>query len=256
MRYRLDATPRRIRARRAGHTLADSTRASLLTLDGHHPAYLLPTDDLVADAARVTDRPVTGELGSARTVVDAAGTRIGIAIADGPLAGLTRLDADAADQWLEEDEEIIGHPRDPHRRVDVLESSRHVVVRVDGMTIADTTRPRLVAETGLPPRWYIPRADVRWDLLTLADQNTVCQYKGTAEWWSVGPAPTPLVWGYERPVPEAPKLAGLVAVLAEDGRVETVIDGELQARPVFEPSWLNPSLGLVEHQLPGTAVAS
>ena len=66
------------------------------------------------------------------------------------------------DAWFEEDEEVFVHPRDPHHRVDVLRSSRHVRVRIDGRLVADSARPCVLFETGMPARYYLPRADVAW----------------------------------------------------------------------------------------------
>jgi uncharacterized protein (DUF427 family) len=89
------------------------------------------------------------------------------------------------DAWFEEDEEVFTHPRDPHTRVDVLPSSRHVRVEVDGLTIAESASPRLLFETGLPVRYYLPKTHVRMDLLMPTDTVTHCPYKGQAEYWSV-----------------------------------------------------------------------
>ena len=80
-------------------------------------------------------------------------------------ATLVRLDWDAMGEWLEEDEPVYTHPRDPYTRVDILASSRHVRVEVDGVTVADSRQPRILFETGLPPRYYLPLTDVRMDLL-------------------------------------------------------------------------------------------
>ena len=76
------------------------------------------------------------------------------------------------------------HPRDPYHRVDVLRSSRHVRVEVDGTVVAETDRPCRSFETGLRPRYYIPRADVRFDLLTPTDTRTTCPYKGVASYFA------------------------------------------------------------------------
>ena len=65
------------------------------------------------------------------------------------------------DAWFEEDEEVFTHPRDPYTRVDILPSSRHVRVEVDGVTVAESTSPRLLFETGLPARYYLPKPHVR-----------------------------------------------------------------------------------------------
>ncbi|MDR3648357.1 MAG: hypothetical protein P4L20_04640 [Acidimicrobiales bacterium] len=63
------------------------------------------------------------------------------------------LEWNVIDEWLEEDEPVYVHPRDPYTRVDILASSRHVQVVVDGETIADSRQPRILFETGLPPRY-------------------------------------------------------------------------------------------------------
>lgn len=61
--------------------------------------------------------------------------------------------------------------------MDVLQSSRHVRVVVNGVEIANTTKPRLLFETSLPVRTYIPKTDVRMDLLSPTDLTTACPYK-------------------------------------------------------------------------------
>src|SRR5919206_162953 len=138
----------------------------------------------------------------------------------------------ALDSWWEEDDEVFVHPRDPYHRVDVLRSSRHVRVEVDGQALADTHRPLLLLETGLPPRWYVPRADVRLDLMTPTDTTTACPYKGFASYFSaqVGDAQhDDIAWSYVTPVPECPKIEQAVCFFNE--RVDLFVDGERQERP-------------------------
>ena len=89
------------------------------------------------------------------------------------------------DAWFEEDEQVFTHPRDPYTRVDILPSSRHVRVELDGVTIAETTKPTLLFETGLPVRYYLPKTHVRMDLLTPTESVSHCPYKGDAEYWSI-----------------------------------------------------------------------
>jgi uncharacterized protein (DUF427 family) len=97
------------------------------------------------------------------------------------LRDLVRFDSEAMDAWYEEDEPVYVHPRDPHTRVDILASSRHVRVEIAGVTVADSPRPRLLFETGLPTRYYLPRTDVRMDLLEHSETVTRCPYKGQTE---------------------------------------------------------------------------
>ncbi|MEV5301041.1 DUF427 domain-containing protein [Amycolatopsis methanolica] len=152
---------------------------------------------------------------------------------DPDLAEYVIADFDAFDEWLEEDETIVSHPRDPFHRVDVRRSSRHVRVEVDGVPLADTKWPLLVFETSLPPRLYLPPSDVDFTRLRESARETACAYKGRARYWSakVGGRTHPdLAWAYEKPLPDAGQLAGHVAFF--DERVDVTLDGERVPRPV------------------------
>ena len=130
------------------------------------------------------------------------------------------------DAWFEEDEQVFTHARDPYTRIDILASSRHVRAEVDGVVIAETTKPTLLFETGLPVRFYVPRTDVRMDLLTPTDTVTHCPYKGQAEYWSlrVGDRLEPdVAWSYPTPLPESQKIAGLISFYPQ--KVYVYVDG-------------------------------
>jgi uncharacterized protein (DUF427 family) len=137
------------------------------------------------------------------------------------------------DAWFEEDDEVYVHARDPYKRVDVLHSSRHVKVVVAGEVVADSRRPALLFETGLPTRYYLPKADVRMDLLMPSDTETQCPYKGTASYYSVRSGSflaRDIAWYYRRPILECSPTENLVCFF--DERVDAVyVDGELQDRP-------------------------
>jgi uncharacterized protein (DUF427 family) len=96
------------------------------------------------------------------------------------LAGLVSFYFEKLDTWLVEDDEQIGHPRDPFHRVDARRSSRQVTVQIDGQVVAETRAPVAVAETGMPVRWYVPEADVRDGVLVPSETTSVCTYKGVA----------------------------------------------------------------------------
>jgi uncharacterized protein (DUF427 family) len=143
-----------------------------------------------------------------------------------------RLEWDAMDAWFEEDEEVFTHPRDPHTRVDILHSSRHVRVEIDGVTVAESTSPRLLFETSLPARYYLPKPHVRMELLEPTASVSHCPYKGQAEWWSVRAGDglhEDLAWSYPTPLPESEKIAGLISFYNE--KLDIYVDGVLQARP-------------------------
>lgn len=134
--------------------------------------------------------------------------------------------------WTEEDELVGLHPRDPHKRVETLRSSRHVSVTIGNEVVAESDRPVLLLETDLPTRYYVPRADVRLDLLTATGNVSACPYKGTADaYWSFPGPPEVrnLAWSYTAPLPAVAAIAGRVAFYNE--LVDLRVDGELLERP-------------------------
>ena len=190
---------------------------------------LTPNDSTVHSPSR-GDARVFDVTAGGKTAVDGAAQ-----FAESPfeeLRELIRLDWHAMDAWFEEDEEVFVHPRDPYTRIDVLGSSRHVEVMIDGVRVADSHQPRILFETGLPARYYLPLTDVRMDLLVPSDSESHCPYKGTASYWSVvidGKVHEDVLWTYHTPIPESQKVAGLVCFYNE--RVDMVIDGVAQERP-------------------------
>ncbi|MDD0859342.1 hypothetical protein NHF46_19740 [Arthrobacter alpinus] len=76
---------------------------------------------------------------------------------DPDLAGYVAFDSDAFD-WLEEDDPVQSHPRDPFHRVDIRHSSRHVRVSTGSSVLAESSAPVMVFETGLAERIYLPQA--------------------------------------------------------------------------------------------------
>ena len=237
-----EPTARWIRVRLGGETVADSRRA-LLHIEyppgelrrSFLPTYFVPLDDV---RPGVLVDPQEDD-GLTTWTVEAGGQRVegGAWMHRSPpapleaLAGLVTFSWREL-AWFEEDEPLQAHARDPHKRVDVVPSSRHVRVESDGRLLAESTRPLLLFETALPTRYYLPREDVVAELLP-SRTVSVCPYKGVAEWFTVGVGDRvvdDLAWSYPRPVPENPRIAGLVCFLNE--RVDLVVDGEVQVRPV------------------------
>jgi uncharacterized protein (DUF427 family) len=141
---------------------------------------------------------------------------------DPDLAGLVRVPFDAADKWLEEDEVMLGHARDPFARIDVRQSSRHVRIEKDGELLAESNRPVLLFETGLPTRYYLPREDVV-AAVEDSDRHTTCPYKGVASYYSVG-GHKDIAWYYPEVLPGVEPIRGLVAFWNE--RVDLVDNSE------------------------------
>jgi uncharacterized protein (DUF427 family) len=239
-------SPRRIRGMFAGETVVDSRRVKLLHEYAHLPLYYFPREDVRFDLLEPTDHhthcPYKGD-------ASYWSIRAGDQVAENAVWGYPEPLDDAPplsdyvafywgklDAWYEEDEEAIVHARDPYHRVDALPTSRHVVVRVDGEVVAESTRPTVIYETGLPPRWYLPAEDVRTELLEPSEKRTGCAYKGFASYWSlrVGDAfEEDVVWTYREPRRGMEPITDLLAFFNE--RVDLEVDGVLLSRP--ETQW-------------------
>ena len=237
-RVKIEQSDRRVRVMLGGEIVADTTRPLLVWEVPYFPTYYFPEADVKTDLLVATGEtrrsPSRGE--AAQYVVKVNGAE-GAAYSF-PEPKIEEIAAHYAfvwktmDHWFEEDEEVFVHPRDPYTRIDILPSSRRVRVEIDGETVADSTNASFLFETGLPTRYYMPKTDVRFDLLTPTDTRTACPYKGTARYWSVtvdGETHEDIVWGYDAPLPESQKITGLVCFYNE--KVDVYVDEELQAKP-------------------------
>lgn len=235
---------RRVRAFFDGTTIADSADTRLLLEPGRLPVYYFPPEHVRTDLLREPDPVRRGRRGETRrwTVrVRHRSARAAVWCLSGttpelkPVAGLLGIAWSRMDSWFEEDEEVYVHPRSPYHRVDVLDSSRHVTVQIGDVVLAESDRPRMLFETGLPVRYYLPRDHVHHDLLQPEQGTSQCPYKGIADYWSLRPdiAGTErgerLAWGYRFPLPEVQKVAGLLAFF--DERLMVSVDGRVQQRP-------------------------
>lgn len=229
--------PRRVRAVFGGAVVADTVRGRLLHESNLLPVLYFPREDVesayLEPSEHATHCPFKG---------DAAywSLRVGERVAENaawaypqPHEGAAWLDGYVAfywpslDRWLDEDEEVEGHLRDPYHRVDVRETSRPVRVLVDGEVVAETARAMLLSETGLPNRFYIPPEDVRRELLEPSDTRTVCPYKGRASYWSLrldGRSVEDAAWSYPEPLENAVKAGGHLCFDPRKVRVE--LDGQ------------------------------
>jgi uncharacterized protein (DUF427 family) len=234
--------PRRVRGSFAGEVVVDSRHAKLLHEQRHLPVLYFPESevrtDLLEPTGHRTHCPWKGDARHWSLVVDgkvsenAAWSYPEPIVGAPPLAGHIAFYWDRVDEWLEEDEQLIGHVRDPYHRVDVLASSRHVRVEIDGEVVADSDRTHALFETGLPTRWYFPPDAVRQDLLVASGTRTVCAYKGIASYRSVRTAAgtaDDVAWYYPEPRDDALRVRDHVCFFNE--RVDLYVDGELQERP-------------------------
>ena len=228
-----------MRAYLGGEPVLDTMRPLLVWEIPYYPTYYVPLGDVRAEliATGATEHSPSRGDALVYDVKVAGATAPGAArrYPDSPIEELRELvhvTWAAMDEWLEEDEPVYTHARDPYTRVDILASSRHVEVKVDGVTIAESHQPRMLFETGLPPRYYLPLGDVRLDMLTPSDTETHCPYKGMATYWHLDVNARrydDFLWIYRAPLPESQKIAGLVSFYNE--KVDLYLDGELQERP-------------------------
>jgi uncharacterized protein (DUF427 family) len=234
----IEYTPRRVRAYFGGALIADSERALLVYESKRPPAYWFPLADVRMEHLRENGRLSNGtlrwDLAVNGRVAECAARAYASRDSDrSALEGHLTFYWDQIESWFEEDEEVFVHPRDPYTRVDTVHSSRHVKVEIDGMVVAETRRPVLLFETGLPTRYYIPKQDVRMDLLEPTSSSTRCPYKGVARYWSVRTGERlveDIVWSYPAPIPECPKIENLLSFFNE--LVALTVDGVLQPSPM------------------------
>ena len=239
-RVRIEPGLKRIRAVVAGKTIAESDNTLMVWEKPYYPTYYFPSVDvetsLLAPSGETKRSPSRGtsELHNIK-VGDGQRNNAAAWYRESPIDELVdhiRLDWAAMDNWYEEEEEVYVHARDPYSRIDILPSSRHIRVEVDGVTVAESRQPRLLFETGLPVRYYLPKGDVNMEMLSHSDLVTACPYKGDANYYDVtvdGATHENIVWWYPFPVEESSRIAGYVSFYNE--KVDIYVDGELEAKP-------------------------
>ena len=243
--YRIDFTPcaKRLRIKFNGATVADTTRAMLLHETAHIPVYYVPRNDVAMELLVPTDHatncPFKGDAAYWSVTVGDRTAENAVWSYPLPYDEVPEIRDYMAfywnkmDSWWEEDEEVFVHARDPHVRVDILPSSRRVQVTVADTVVADTDNALFLFETGLPTRYYIPRSDIRLDLLTPTPTRSSCPYKGDAAYWSAtvgGRTFDDIAWSYPDPVRESAPIKDHVCFFNE--HVDAIaVDGEVQPKP-------------------------
>ncbi len=238
-----EPTDRWIRAAIGNETIADSKRAMLMIESQTELDYYFPPEDIHLEVFEESDEAETSDERGTRKFWDLNLGDLKIEKAAWTYKtkqnrpdfnGYIAISWKAIDHWYEEEEEIYDEPRNPYYRVDTIQSSRHVEVLVDGVKLADTKNAYMVFETYLPTRFYIPEEDVSMDSMTPTEKETVCPYKGFANYYNVkvnGNIYENIVWSYFDPIPEAPKLKNTLAFWTEkDKRIQIFVDGDLWAK--------------------------
>ena len=235
----IEGVPPRIRGVASGETVVDSDHAMLLHETGRLPVYHFPAGEVRTDLLEETGEVEPSRRGGLvwhrlrvgeREVPRAAWTYREPA-ADF-LDGLIAFRWDALDEWFAEAEQLFGHPKDPYSRIDVCRTTRHVRVLLDGELLADSRRARVLYEAALPPRWYLPAADVDLERLVPSGHMTRCAYKGAASYWHVrvgGELVEDLVWSYPDPEHDAELVRDMYCFFSE--KVDIELDGVVAGRP-------------------------
>jgi uncharacterized protein (DUF427 family) len=238
---RYERSEKRIRAVLGGREVVDSTRALILWEPRRIvPSYAVPEADIHGElnvGAPIQPAPegvLTPRDAFAMHTADGDpvlvdGFAEGFRLRDPDLDGYVALDFAGFDAWYEEDERNYGHPRDPYHRIDIVHSTRHVVIELDGHLLAESRAPALLFETQLPMRFYLPPGDVDTERMARSDHHTWCAYKGHASYWSL-PDAANIAWYYPDPLREAAEVRDRIAFW--DERVDVVLDGERRERPI------------------------
>ena len=225
-----ERSERWVRGVKGGTTVVDSPHPVLVREPGAHgPRYAFPKQEVRTDLLRPSVNPpaadgreyydlaVDGEVvpnAAWRYPDDKLPDHIAIAWFG---AGGTVLD-----HWYEEDEEVYAVPRDPYHRVDPIRGARHLRVERNGQVVAETERPILLFETGIPVRYYIPPEDVNFDLLEPTELSTGCPYKGFASYWSFRDGGSEVAWAYLDPIASVTSIKGYVSFY--DNAVDITVD--------------------------------
>ncbi|BBU24994.1 DUF427 domain-containing protein [Mycobacterium xenopi] len=243
---RYEPTEKRLRVCLDDELVAD-TRRGLLVWEPRRvvPTYAVPVSDLSARLEHVETAAHPGDQPLLDPAVASAAHSCPGAVFDVVVDDLRRAaaafrpdDPDLADyvvldfgafEWREEDEPIVAHPHDPFKRIDIVASTRHVRLELQGRLLAASSRPMLLFETLLPVRFYLPPADVAVELEP-SDTVTYCAYKGRASYFSVPGGPADLAWTYHHPLHDAEPVRDRIAFF--DERVDVIVDGERRQRPV------------------------
>ena len=241
-----EPSPKRVRVYFNNQLIANSKNMMLLREPDHLPLYFFPETDVQADFLQSSDHTSQSDFkGQGKywhvhvgdRIAENAAFAFGNPPGNGPnFENFIAFAWNKMDAWFEEDEEVLYYARDPYKRVEILYSSRQVRVEVEGLAVAETRRSRLLFETGLPTRYYIPQTDVRMELLERSDTVTRCPYKGEAQLYDVRIGKQlheGFAWTYRYPTLECAKIQGLFGFLNE--KIDIYEDGELLARP--ETPW-------------------
>jgi len=226
---------RRMRVVFAQTSIAQSDDVMLLHDPGRYPVAYFPRSDVSRGVLQPSEHATEHrDLGRTAWYAVSVGDRVARRGAWEHIAPPVFADAladrvafawHAMDAFYEEDERIVGHAADPYHRIDIRQTSRHLIVRAGEREIAESHRPLVLYESGFAPRWYVPRDDVDDTALEPVEAQTFCPYKGLCSYFDIGGARR-AAWSYLDPYREVSRISGLISF--EPDKLTVSIDGALQ----------------------------
>jgi uncharacterized protein (DUF427 family) len=223
---------RRMRVLFGGKWIADSENVLLLFEPGRYPIAYFPKSDISPDTLQrsehTTGHPDLGTTswytvrGGDKTAARGVWQHSELPAYANELQDRIAFAWPAMDAFYEEDERIMGHAADSYHRIDIRQTSRHLVVRHDDRIVADTKRPIVLYESGFAPRWYVTRSDIDESALTLVNHQTFCPYKGLCSYYDIGDA-RQAAWSYRDAYPQVSRISDLVSF--EPDIVSVGLDG-------------------------------
>jgi uncharacterized protein (DUF427 family) len=230
---------RRMRVKYADQWIADSEDVVLLHEPGRYPVAYLPLDDVTAGTLEQSTHSTTHrDLGATSWYVVRSGEQSSDRAAwrhvklppyAQMLEGRVAFAWRAMDSYYEEEERIVGHAADPYHRLDIRQTSRHIVVRDGEKVIADSNAPLVLFESGFAPRWYVPRADIDESALTAVEGQTFCPYKGLCSYYNIADAHQ-AAWYYPQAWEEVKRITKMISF--EPDKVSVSLDGvQLKLEP-------------------------
>ncbi|KAI4205499.1 MAG: hypothetical protein LQ346_001453 [Caloplaca aetnensis] len=225
--HKIERTPRRVRVLFDKTWIVDTTYAHHVWEHAYYPQYYVDSSSI--DPGSITNKEPVGDGNLASLAMlqgPAKSTGRILVFEQGQLAGLTRLEFAAMDAWYEEDTPIYVHPKDPYKRIDILPSSRNLTVKVHNVVVAESIMNLCLFETGLRPRYYMPKTAIKWQYTAPSETTTLCPYKGEAEYYHLivdGKEIKDAIWWYRYPTQESIQIAGMACFYNE--KVEVFVDG-------------------------------
>ncbi|KAJ4305928.1 hypothetical protein N0V90_001461 [Kalmusia sp. IMI 367209] len=232
--HKSESTPRRVRALFNGKYAIDTIKAYHVWEHPYYPQFYVPVSGFTKDANLTKTSSVSGTSDSVHFGTLSVGSKKTdrvLIFNTKQLTDLVKIDFAAVDQWFEEDVPIYQHPKDPYKRIDILNSTRPIKVALDGVSLAESGNPLFLLETSLRTRYYLPPTNVKWEYLSKSDTETYCPYKGRANYYNVtvnGKEYKDIVWYYQYPTAESAPIVGHLCFYNE--KVDIWVDGVREER--------------------------